>query len=229
LISEDKSKHLFDFPRTLWDRLTEEQRWSWQQTGRLQVRNEWLDTEVGYCLAEDRDRYPAEQLAAELTQLMEEVQYRLFKANRLALRLCHAIIPGVAKKKEWKSFFRYLDQDLPHLIGVLAEPLQMSDRERALLLHQAFFGRTNAQREFNGRMVPVSLPYTLDDHIHQLRKASPAPAIDPEKHRKTLEKIWFYPKGPDTRVKRQYVELVVKLAAEQAGAEDDDDLGRADG
>jgi abhydrolase domain-containing protein 10 len=56
----------FDFPRTLWDRLTEEQRRSWQQTGRLQVRNEWLDTEVGYCLAEDRDRYPAEQLAAGL-------------------------------------------------------------------------------------------------------------------------------------------------------------------
>ena len=53
------------FPRGFWARLDERQRADWKRTGRLQVKNEWLDTEVGYCLAEERDRYPLEALQRE--------------------------------------------------------------------------------------------------------------------------------------------------------------------
>ncbi len=54
----------FDFIRSRWARLSEAERAQWQQTGRLRVRNEWLDTEIGYALVEESDQYPLEQLAA---------------------------------------------------------------------------------------------------------------------------------------------------------------------
>ena len=53
-----------DFPRGLWARLTEAQRLAWYQTGRLRVRNEWLDQEVSYGLVEEAARYPPEDLVA---------------------------------------------------------------------------------------------------------------------------------------------------------------------
>jgi pimeloyl-ACP methyl ester carboxylesterase len=52
----------FDFPRGLWNRLSEEQRLAWYQTGQLRVQNEWLDAEVDYDLIEDAGRYPPEEL-----------------------------------------------------------------------------------------------------------------------------------------------------------------------
>jgi alpha-beta hydrolase superfamily lysophospholipase len=54
----------FDFVRHRWDRLSEEERLHWRQTGRFRVQNEWVDTEIGYCLVEEIDRFPLEQLAA---------------------------------------------------------------------------------------------------------------------------------------------------------------------
>jgi pimeloyl-ACP methyl ester carboxylesterase len=57
-----------DFPSARWLSLTEDEQRQWEETGRLRLRNQWLDVEVGYGLAEERDQYPREQLAAGLTQ-----------------------------------------------------------------------------------------------------------------------------------------------------------------
>lgn len=54
----------FGFLHRRWDRLTETERSEWQRTGRLRVTNEWADTEIGYGLVEERDRFRPEQLAA---------------------------------------------------------------------------------------------------------------------------------------------------------------------
>jgi uncharacterized protein len=52
----------FDFPRSLWDRLNESQRRAWEQTGRLRVHNDWVDTEIGYSLMEGAAAYPLQTL-----------------------------------------------------------------------------------------------------------------------------------------------------------------------
>ncbi|MBX9626838.1 MAG: lysophospholipase [Gemmataceae bacterium] len=54
----------FGFLQRRWDRLTEAERAEWQRTGRLRVRNDWVDAEVGYGLIEERDRYHVRDLAA---------------------------------------------------------------------------------------------------------------------------------------------------------------------
>jgi pimeloyl-ACP methyl ester carboxylesterase len=48
-----------------WSALDDEQRGTWRDTGRLRVRNEWLDVEVGYGLMEEREQFDADRLAAE--------------------------------------------------------------------------------------------------------------------------------------------------------------------
>jgi alpha-beta hydrolase superfamily lysophospholipase len=55
----------FDFPQSGWDRLTEAEREAWRRTGRMRVRNQWVDVEVGYGLAEEHDRYPVDRLISE--------------------------------------------------------------------------------------------------------------------------------------------------------------------
>jgi alpha-beta hydrolase superfamily lysophospholipase len=47
-----------------WESLTEAEREAWRTTGVLRIRNEWVDIEVGYGLAEERDRFPPEALPA---------------------------------------------------------------------------------------------------------------------------------------------------------------------
>ncbi|MBN9521277.1 alpha/beta fold hydrolase [bacterium] len=54
----------FGFIPRRWDRLTTAEREDWKQTGRLRVKNQWIDTEIGYALAEERDRFRPEDLAA---------------------------------------------------------------------------------------------------------------------------------------------------------------------
>jgi pimeloyl-ACP methyl ester carboxylesterase len=56
------------FLRSRWDNLTEDQRRAWRETGRLRIRNQWLEKDVGYSLVEERDQYPAGRLAAELAR-----------------------------------------------------------------------------------------------------------------------------------------------------------------
>jgi pimeloyl-ACP methyl ester carboxylesterase len=57
----------FDFPRGRWARLSDGERLQWQQTGRLRVRSEWIDTEIGYSLVEEVDQFPVEVLADRLS------------------------------------------------------------------------------------------------------------------------------------------------------------------
>jgi pimeloyl-ACP methyl ester carboxylesterase len=55
----------FNFPQSGWDRLTEAEREAWRRSGKMRVRNEWVDVEVGYGLAEEHDRYPVDRLIRE--------------------------------------------------------------------------------------------------------------------------------------------------------------------
>ena len=55
----------FDFLRNRWQELTEAEREAWKQTGRLRVRNQWIDREIGYGIVEEMDRFPLSRLAAE--------------------------------------------------------------------------------------------------------------------------------------------------------------------
>jgi pimeloyl-ACP methyl ester carboxylesterase len=54
----------FGFVPSRWDRLTEAERADWKRTGRLRVKNQWVDTEIGYALVEERDRFRPADLAA---------------------------------------------------------------------------------------------------------------------------------------------------------------------
>ena len=47
----------FGFLDRRWDRLTEAEREDWKRTGRLRIKNQWVDTEIGYGLVEERDRF----------------------------------------------------------------------------------------------------------------------------------------------------------------------------
>lgn len=53
----------FHFPLGLWERLSEAERVHWRATGRLHLRNQWLDAEIGYGLMEEAGRFPPETLA----------------------------------------------------------------------------------------------------------------------------------------------------------------------
>jgi alpha-beta hydrolase superfamily lysophospholipase len=57
-----------DFLHSRWERLTHAEREDWQRSGRLRVRNEWVDVEIGYALVEERDQFPPEKLAADLAR-----------------------------------------------------------------------------------------------------------------------------------------------------------------
>jgi pimeloyl-ACP methyl ester carboxylesterase len=54
----------FNFLAGRWSRLGEVERKAWRETGRLRVRNAWLDVEIGPGLMEETDQYRAERLAA---------------------------------------------------------------------------------------------------------------------------------------------------------------------
>jgi pimeloyl-ACP methyl ester carboxylesterase len=54
-----------DFLANRWEVLSAAERERWRQTGKLRFRNEWLDTELGYGLAEERAAFPLARLIAE--------------------------------------------------------------------------------------------------------------------------------------------------------------------
>lgn len=56
----------FHFPRSRWDSLTEAERQRWRESGRLRVRSQWVDTELGFGMMEEIGLFPPERLAAEL-------------------------------------------------------------------------------------------------------------------------------------------------------------------
>jgi len=60
----------FDFLHRRVATLTEEEHAQWKRTGRLRVRSDWVDTEIGYGMVEEIDLFPMEKLAAELSRPM---------------------------------------------------------------------------------------------------------------------------------------------------------------
>jgi pimeloyl-ACP methyl ester carboxylesterase len=54
----------FGFLERRWNPLTDAERAAWKRSGRLRVKNEWLDVEVGYGLAEEREQFHPRDLAA---------------------------------------------------------------------------------------------------------------------------------------------------------------------
>ena len=53
----------FRFLHRRWDELTEAERADWARTGVRRLRNEWLDTEIGYGLVEERVAFDPAELA----------------------------------------------------------------------------------------------------------------------------------------------------------------------
>jgi len=48
-----------------WSKLTEAERLAWQQTGKLRVKTDWVETEVAYGLIEEVDQFPHERLVRD--------------------------------------------------------------------------------------------------------------------------------------------------------------------
>jgi pimeloyl-ACP methyl ester carboxylesterase len=55
----------FHFLDSCWTKLNAAQRQAWRETGRLRVRNDWIDVEVGYGLREEYDNFLVERLAED--------------------------------------------------------------------------------------------------------------------------------------------------------------------
>jgi pimeloyl-ACP methyl ester carboxylesterase len=55
----------FHFLRYRWDRLSEPERRQWRETGRLRIRNEWIDVEMGTGVLDEMDQFPVGELAAQ--------------------------------------------------------------------------------------------------------------------------------------------------------------------
>jgi pimeloyl-ACP methyl ester carboxylesterase len=53
----------FRFLQRRWEAAAEEDRRSWERTGRLRFRNQWLDVELGYGLVAERDAFDPDKLA----------------------------------------------------------------------------------------------------------------------------------------------------------------------
>jgi uncharacterized protein len=54
----------FRFLQHRWDALTAEEREQWRRSGRLRMRNQWVNLEIGYGVAEEMERFVPEALAA---------------------------------------------------------------------------------------------------------------------------------------------------------------------
>lgn len=54
----------FLFLERRWNRLTPEEQIAWVRTGRLRVKNEWLETEIGIGLVDEREQFRPEELLA---------------------------------------------------------------------------------------------------------------------------------------------------------------------
>jgi pimeloyl-ACP methyl ester carboxylesterase len=57
-----------NFLRSRWDALSPAEREEWRRTGRLIVRSQWSDAEIGYGVVEEMDMFPPETLARDLAR-----------------------------------------------------------------------------------------------------------------------------------------------------------------
>ncbi len=53
----------FGFLERRWERLTDAEREEWRRTDRLRVKNDWVETELGYGFIEERDQFRSVDLA----------------------------------------------------------------------------------------------------------------------------------------------------------------------
>jgi pimeloyl-ACP methyl ester carboxylesterase len=53
----------FNFLRSRWDSLSEAERRQWRDTGRLKIRNQWIDVEIGAAMLDELDQFPVGELA----------------------------------------------------------------------------------------------------------------------------------------------------------------------
>lgn len=53
----------FRFPTKRWESLSLAEREAWERSGVLRVKNDWVDTEIGYGLVEERDQFRPSDLA----------------------------------------------------------------------------------------------------------------------------------------------------------------------
>jgi pimeloyl-ACP methyl ester carboxylesterase len=57
----------FNFLRSRWDSLSEAERRQWRETGRLKVRNQWIDVEIGTAVLDELDQFTVDELAKRLS------------------------------------------------------------------------------------------------------------------------------------------------------------------
>jgi pimeloyl-ACP methyl ester carboxylesterase len=81
----------FNFPLGIWSRLDDAARKDWQSAGTLQVRNQWVEAEVGYGLVEEAGRFTPETLAAKWD---------------LPLLICHGMCDDVVPFEQSLSWVR---------------------------------------------------------------------------------------------------------------------------
>ena len=60
----------FDFLRSRWEALSDDERERWRQTGRHRIHNQWVDAEVGFGMVEEIDLFPVDRLASGLARPM---------------------------------------------------------------------------------------------------------------------------------------------------------------
>jgi pimeloyl-ACP methyl ester carboxylesterase len=53
----------FHFPTARWERLSAPEQQAWKEQGFLRIRNQWIETELGYALVEEAGQFPLESLA----------------------------------------------------------------------------------------------------------------------------------------------------------------------
>lgn len=56
----------FHFLRFRWDRMSFEERRQWRESGRLKIRNEWVDVEIGAGVLNEMDQFEVGDLASRL-------------------------------------------------------------------------------------------------------------------------------------------------------------------
>lgn len=81
----------FGFLERRWSRLTEAEREEWRRTDRLRVKNDWVETELGYGLIEERDAFRSVDLAS---------------AWKTPAILIHGAADDVVPESDSMSFFR---------------------------------------------------------------------------------------------------------------------------
>jgi len=100
------------FLESRWNLLTDAERRTWKNTGRLRIQNQWVDTEIGYGIAEDMDQFPTSQLAAKLARpalILQGVRDEVVPYQQCIAFLERAAFPGIELRLYKDGDHRLLD------------------------------------------------------------------------------------------------------------------------